>query len=681
MAVRDYLLQVLAVLGTIVLIFVLSGQIYNLYLNLIEFGPVWFYPKLWGILSILILGAVAVLRGRRSTVFYVLTGGLEEWEHYRMPVILWVPYELAKVLIVGWLLESAFFGMTLHGLLAGYRPDVTTALVLFGPLFTALLVRVGIEVLNLLPGLRSDPFVAAKLLMAACVVLALLALRSLSPLLPWKIGILAVLFLAGIIIIKFETPNLIPFFGVAVFAALILPAIVEQFVQWPTHDFNLWASGWENLRFVQVIPPPRGSNFTQQYVEAARLFRNWDTPSAEDKIKRIKPDIFEKYADLDIWFKDNEEFWVAPKLLSFGVSQLKDWESKHITYTSANGISMFNPKTGETMDANQYFRKTRFTYGPGDGYTEWAFVIGASPAGVKITSPLVALFDWGLLNYMPGSLLRDREVTKRVEMIFPGVQSAEPHLYTDGVDTYFCMSLYAELPTTWIAGVNDPFIREIGVTCVNAENGGTKLYRTGTNSLTELIGRYYTLNDMPVWLKDQYRYPRTMFIRQLRVLDHYFTSRVALPDSLKADFILTADGPVLVMPIRAINEEKILGYIALQMGDIITPTLYRLERPIKLPTEVGGVIEASTHRLEDVAVDLGSYLRTGRPSVGRPSFYPVVVKVVNETAVEGRQFYQVPLYVRPDSERELKWEIIVDAETGQLGVGKYAEAAMKDLVG
>ena len=138
----------LIVVGVVVLliIFMVAGQALWFFFNIIEFGELYIRPILFGILSGLVLSAIAFfrvdIRNRRSLFWWGIRLGLRlireggavqsvppdylSFKAFRMSYVKFAAWQVTKVLVGMFFFTNVVFGAALYGLTQGWNPGLSS---------------------------------------------------------------------------------------------------------------------------------------------------------------------------------------------------------------------------------------------------------------------------------------------------------------------------------------------------------------------------------------------------------------------------------------------------------------------------------------------------------------------------------------------------------------------------
>lgn len=665
METKDYLILAgmgLAT-GTVVLFF--SSFLYGMWLDYLEFGPAFYIPRAWELASIIILGSIAALGTRHDALGWYFSWRDVRWEDYRMPWTAWIPWQSFKVLIIGYVLRSTIFGLGLRALLLGYFPGYPLGRVVYGPLLSALLIRVVLYALNQLPSYKRTPVFYTQTLASAALAAAILTLKTTTPLAPVKIGLYIALGTAGLLLArKGKHQHNFIILGLLV-AAFFLPNLAEVFMPSQKFDPNLELAGLSNLNITATNITGLPTGQIQQILQHTGKIPSIDTTTLLGKMATIPLQNYEKTGEVQTHLRDGTSYYVVGVFLvkEFPVNQ--NWKTMHLEYTSSQGIHAFDMAGNPVPDI---FPQDVFYYGKDQGFENWAFTTDASAGGVIMTGLDAILYDPSLPEHLPGKLMRYREVDKRLSALLPCLEQSDAYLTTDGTRTYWTASLYAELPTDWVPNSRTKTLLEVGIATVDIRTGDVTVYETNENDLAELLKVSYEFKPMPAWLKDQRLYPEALLLKQLTIIDAYYPGTLA---KLKPSYLILPSGPALVLEARSIGDQKITGYLTFGCGpDYGTQELVGVQQEVYTKDKVKELIRASSVKISE-GVNLGPYVTAGRSRLGEPMFYPL----------EGRLVYITPLYVKDGNTNVVTHVVVTDASSNTIGVGTNLEKAMQNFLG
>jgi hypothetical protein len=358
-------------------------------------------------------------------------------------------------------------------------------------------------------------------------------------------------------------------------------------------------------------------------------------------------------------------YYVASEMLVDDLPVTQDWKTRHVDYTFSEGIHVMDKKGNQV---EEMFPQQRFYYGPDFGFYNWAISKDAEAGGVVVTGPESMLFDYSLPQYLPSKLMRYRDTETRLKVIFPFLEQGEEHLVSDGKDTFWAISLIAELPTNWVPNSRTKLFSEVGLATINVRSGEIKIYQVDGGVLSDLLDISYGFEQMPQWLKEQMVYSERLFQKQLRVLDYYFAGTLA---KLRPDYLMFHDGPALVLSAKNVGDQKVKGYLYMGSGkNYGVQKFFKYEDDILSKEELDDMLKTSGTKVSE-GVDLGPYVSAGRAKIGDPIFYPV----------NNRVFYLTPLYIKEDSTNIVRHVIVTDAHSGNMGVGDDAKKAFENFFG
>jgi hypothetical protein len=272
---------------------------------------------------------------------------------------------------------------------------------------------------------------------------------------------------------------------------------------------------------------------------------------------------FEGLADSDIIYLDGKEYWVAPKTIR--ISQFAGDPVKTNTelYDHIEGFLALDTFTGELVNISSTFNISEdypIFYGESESKkflqqhngstglgafdepilleTEWRggipnnnFVYEGEPDGVL--SGLEAFWYtaslelWGyVFEGGEHKYLINRNVKKRVSNILLPQLSVDhdPYLVFDSSNkkVYYAVSIFTKIEIGTYS--RSPILRFLGISLIDVKDGDMEFYKNPglvesttdpTYSLWKYFMDFYDWQEIPLWLKNQLRYPENLFESQL----------------------------------------------------------------------------------------------------------------------------------------------------------------------
>jgi len=366
---------------------------------------------------------------------------------------------------------------------------------------------------------------------------------------------------------------------------------------------NRYLADIEDIRRERYIFPEHSSSLTiQEYIKNVReqldIIRLWDWEAAFTK---MKPEIglipYVDFEDSDILRFNGRLYWSASMkpILPISVKAADVWYNQHLVYTHVpNGFLLLDASNGTIVDSSRFFSQRRIYYGEG-GLLEstWAAIIlgkevsdevtgtrYSGRGGITISPPISWIYDPTFFFSYPDKtirLLRYRDVYDRMTLLFPyfeyrwNGEFVDMFPVTDGERTYWLMPLIVRLSgehVPWSRG-ND-YVRFIGYALIDVYDGSIQLIITGSDFISRIIKDAYkevVMEDVPIWLYNQTRFPQEVFEYQVRIFNNYHMDDVSIfiqarefyeiPRGLYTYYIITK--------LQGFEKQEFVGILSLQI--------------------------------------------------------------------------------------------------------------------
>jgi len=310
-------------------------------------------------------------------------------------------------------------------------------------------------------------------------------------------------------------------------------------------------------------------NFTESSTTSDALMvsqvRQFDQNFAVQYLAASIGSTFEGLADSDIIYVKNKEYWVAPKTVRFSEITGDAVQTNTELYDHVEGFLAMDTFSGDLVnvslefnipenypiffgesESQRYLEQTLGYYEEGSlgAYdsdillgTEWAlgipnneFRYEGDPDGTLTgiegfwKTLNIGLFAYAFEN--EHQYLINRNVRTRVEnILLPQLRiDNDPYLVfdMDQGKMYYAVSIYTYINIG--AYAQFPILRFLGVSLVDVNSGEMSFYRNPaletsndpTYPLWKIyLNKYFPADNMPIWLKDQLRYPEDLFELQL----------------------------------------------------------------------------------------------------------------------------------------------------------------------
>ncbi|NVM16391.1 MAG: UPF0182 family protein [Candidatus Lokiarchaeota archaeon] len=311
-------------------------------------------------------------------------------------------------------------------------------------------------------------------------------------------------------------------------------------------------------------------NFTESSITSDALMvsqvRQFDQNFAVQYLAASIGSTFEGLADSDIVYINNKEYWVAPKTVRFSEITGDAVQTNTELYDHVEGFLAMDTFTGDLVnvttafnipenypiffgesESQRYLETTLGYYEEGSlgAYdsdillgTEWAlgipnneFRYEGEPDGTLTgiegfwKTLNIGLFAYAFQN--EHKYLINRNLRSRVEnILLPQLKiDNDPYLVFDFAQgkMYYAVSVYTYINVG--AYAQFPILRFLGVSLVDVISGEMTFYRNPTLKTSNdptlplweiYLDKYFPEDNMPVWLKEQLRYPEDLFELQLQ---------------------------------------------------------------------------------------------------------------------------------------------------------------------
>jgi hypothetical protein len=272
---------------------------------------------------------------------------------------------------------------------------------------------------------------------------------------------------------------------------------------------------------------------------------------------------FEGLADSDIVYINGTEYWVAPKTIRISQFSGDSVRTNTELYDHIEGFLALDTFTGELVNVSSIFNVSddypiffgesesqkfleQQESGGGLGAYDSSILLGTNWSGGIPNNKYVYegepdgklggldafwyTINLGLWGYVfeggEHEFLINRNVKSRVKNILLPQLSIDhdPYLVFDGQEgkVYYAVSIFTTINIGSYA--NSPILRFLGISLIDVKNGEMSFYKNPSlvesiSDPTYLLWKYfmnaYDWQDAPIWLKNQLRYPETLFELQL----------------------------------------------------------------------------------------------------------------------------------------------------------------------
>lgn len=308
---------------------------------------------------------------------------------------------------------------------------------------------------------------------------------------------------------------------------------------------------------LKPLPPDSIEDYVRTYEGLLYKVRVWDREAAFTK---LKPDIglipYVEFSDSDIIRFNGSIYWSASmKPVVPQAARLENvWFNEHFVYTHVpNGFLLLDGANGETVDPSSFFSQRRVYYGEGGLFeATWAAypanrqssneVTGyaySGKGGITVSPPLTWFFDpTFLLSYpdTPIHIIRYRDIHQRMALLFPYFsysfdgEKLDVIPVTDGSRTYWLVPLIARIDANlvpWSAG--NYMLKLVGYAIIDIYDGNMMISVIGDDFFSNLFKvayKDYVIETLPIWLKDQVRYPREMIRWKMDMYNTYHVTDI-----------------------------------------------------------------------------------------------------------------------------------------------------------
>jgi len=306
------------------------------------------------------------------------------------------------------------------------------------------------------------------------------------------------------------------------------------------------------------VSPREVDSYVKSNEDLLQRVRLFDSSAAFSK---MKPEIglipYVDFADSDIIRFNKTLYWSASlkPILPQTVRPEDRWYNEHLVYTHIpNGFLMLNGHTGEIVNSSAFFQQRQIYYGEQGLFADvWAAyprdrlksdeLLGhfyRGKGGVDVPPPLSWLFEFNFFLAFGGDtihVIRYRDIIDRMQTLFPyftynfGGKRIDVFPATDGQNSYWIVPLIVTLNTGNVPwSVNNPYARLLGLAIIDTYDGSIQILATGNDFFTDLFKRAYrdyVIEDIPVWLRSQLRYPEELFEYRVEMYNFYHVDNAA----------------------------------------------------------------------------------------------------------------------------------------------------------
>ncbi|MBY8984552.1 MAG: UPF0182 family protein [Candidatus Lokiarchaeota archaeon] len=437
---------------------------------------------------------------------------------------------------------------------------------------------------------------------------------------------------------------------------------------------------------------------------------------------------FEGLADSDIVYINGTEYWVAPKTIRMSQFAGDPVKTNTELYDHIEGFLALDTFTGELVNVtstfnvsddypiffgeseSEKFLETQQSSGGLGAFdnsillgTNWSggipnnkYVYQGEPDGTL--SGLDAFWytvNLGLWGYAFGGgnpeFLINRNVKSRVRNILLPQLSIDydPYLVFDGQEgkVYYAVSIFTTINIGSYA--NSPILRFLGISLIDVKNGEMRFYKNpslveSVSDPTYFLWKYfmniYDWQVAPPWLKNQLRYPETLFELQLTANYKYHVQDLKTwkrgddfherPENGDLFYIETNLGEGIeyvgldLVEYRGTEARTLAGMYVVRHGTNFGEAIFYHTRN-STETLIGPKTARDTYETE--ATQQISLISGAR--MGNTLLYPL----------GGSVYYYIPTYSSVGGLEQLKLAGFVEAFTRQVGYGSDANIAYAEL--
>lgn len=333
-------------------------------------------------------------------------------------------------------------------------------------------------------------------------------------------------------------------------------------LQWNRHDSRTIA--WTQISAgLDIFEQRTIENFTASPItndtQIISQIRQYDQNYAVPNLAAEMGSTYEGLADSDIVYINGSEYWVAPKTLKVGDISGDAIQTNTELYDHVEGFLALDTFSGQIVNITQAFNisenypiffgehERTYTSGAYDSDillgTGWAegienneHVYEGAPDGTLVGAEAFWYsIKLGLLSYAfqpSAQYLINRNIKTRVQnILLPHLRiDNDPYLVFNKAQgkMYYAVSIFTSINIGSYSMT--PIYRFLGTCLIDVINGEMVFYKNPslveaptdpTYNLWKIFMTKYDWNVVPVWLKNQLRYPETLFELQLAAYYRY----------------------------------------------------------------------------------------------------------------------------------------------------------------